>query len=83
MPSPNRIAILHGVNLDQLGGRDPLFYGDFTLRELEQKIEAWAKELGLEATCFQTNHEGEYVERLHQLATTADAAILNAGAWTH
>ena len=83
MPSPNRIAILHGVNLDQLGRRDPLFYGDFTLLELEQKIEAWAKELGLEATCFQTNHEGEYVERLHQLATTADAAILNAGAWTH
>lgn len=83
MPSPNRIAVLHGVNLDQLGGRDPLFYGDFTLAELERQIEGWAKDLGLEASCFQTNHEGEYVERLHGLAATADAAILNAGAWTH
>ena len=83
MPTPKRVAVLHGANLDQLGGRDPLFYGDFTLQELEQRIEAWAKELGLEARCFQTNHEGEYVEHLHGLAGTADAAILNAGAWTH
>ena len=74
MATPNRIAVLHGVNLDQLGDRDPLFYGDFTLRELEQRIESWAKELGLEARCFQTNHEGEYVEHLHGLAGTADAA---------
>jgi len=83
MPPRNRIAVLHGVNLDQLGGRDPLFYGDFTLAELERRIEGWAKDLGLEASCFQTNHEGEYVERLHGLAEAADAAILNAGAWTH
>lgn len=83
MPAPIRVAVLNGVNLDQLGGRDPLFYGDFTLNELERQIEAWAKERGMEAHCFQTNHEGEYVERLHRLKGTADAAILNAGAWTH
>ena len=83
MPSPKRIAVLHGVNLDQLGGRDPLFYGDFTLAELERRIEAWAKELGLEARCHQTNHEGEYVEHLHRLRSTADGAILNPGSWTH
>jgi 3-dehydroquinate dehydratase-2 len=83
MSSHNRVAVLHGVNLDQLGGRDPLFYGDFTLAELEHRIGGWAKDLGLEAACSQTNHEGEYIEHLHRLAGTADAAILNAGAWTH
>jgi 3-dehydroquinate dehydratase-2 len=83
MPSRNRVAILHGVNLDQLGGRDPLFYGDFTLRELETRIESWARELGLQAIFFQTNYEGEYVEYLHRLPEVADAAILNPGSWTH
>jgi 3-dehydroquinate dehydratase-2 len=66
-----------------LGGRDPLFYGDFTLSELEVKIKRWAKELGLEATFFQTNHEGEFVEYLHRLPELADGAILNPGSWTH
>jgi len=83
MEDPKRIAVLNGVNLDQLGARDPLIYGDFTLGELEHRIEEWARELGLEARCFQTNHEGEYVERLHSLRETADGAILNAAAWTH
>ena len=83
MPNANRIAVLHGVNLEQLGGRDPLFYGDFTLTELERQIEGWAHELGLETTSFQTNHEGEFVEHLHRLRGTADGAILNPGSWTH
>jgi 3-dehydroquinate dehydratase II len=83
-PTPhNRIEVLHGVNLDMLGGRDPLFYGTFTLAELELKIEGWARELGLEASCLQTNHEGEYVEHLHRLREQADGAILNPGSWTH
>jgi 3-dehydroquinate dehydratase II len=81
--SHNRIEVLHGVNLDMLGGRDPLFYGDFTLAELELKIKRWAKDLGLEATFFQTNHEGEYVEYLHRVRELADGAILNPGSWTH
>ena len=79
----NRVDVLHGVNLDMLGGRDPLHYGDFTLRELEQRVEGFAKELGLEAACFQTNSEGEFVERIHQLPGVAGAAIVNAGAWSH
>jgi 3-dehydroquinate dehydratase-2 len=79
----NRIEVLHGVNLDTLGRRDPDVYGTFTLAELEVKIRRWARELGLETTFFQTNHEGEFVEYLHRLPEIADAAIVNAGAWTH
>ena len=71
--SHNRIEVIHGVNLDMLGGRDPLFYGDFTLAELELQIKRWAHEVGLEATFFQTNHEGEYVEYLHRLASSPTA----------
>ncbi|MGI8462063.1 MAG: type II 3-dehydroquinate dehydratase [Solirubrobacterales bacterium] len=79
----NRVAVLHGVNLDTLGKRDPALYGTFTLAELEVQIKRWAVELGLEATFFQTNYEGEFCEYLHRLPERADAAIVNAGAWTH
>jgi len=79
----NRVAVLHGVNFDILERRDPEFYGGRSLSELEHEIQAWANELGLEPLFFQTNHEGEFVEYLHRLPDLADAAILNAGAWTH
>ena len=81
--SHNRVAVLHGVNFDILDRRDPEVYGGLSLNELEMKIKAWARELGLEAIFFQTNAEGEFVEYLHQLPDLADAALLNAGAWTH
>ncbi len=79
----NRIEVMHGVNLDQLGHRDPDHYGRFDLPALERQIEAWAQELGLSVRFFQTNHEGEFVEHLHALRDLADAVILNPGAWTH
>jgi len=75
------VDVLHGVNLDQLGRRDPAHYGGLTLASLEERIAAFADELGVRARFFQTNHEGAYVERLH--ATDADALVLNPGAWTH
>ncbi len=85
-----RIEVLHGINLDTLGRRDPDVYGRFTLLELEEQVGEWAGELGLETNCFQTNHEGSFCERLHALGlglteggVRADAAIINAGAWTH
>lgn len=79
----NRVEVLHGVNFDMLGSRDRLIYGDFTLTELEVKIKRFAREMELETAFFQTNSEGEFVEHLHRLPEIADAAIVNAGAWTH
>lgn len=84
--SGNRIEVMHGVNLDQLGRRDPALYGTLTLAELEQRIEAEGRDLGLQLRFFHTNHEGEFVERLHSLRgppTQADAVLLNPGAWSH
>jgi 3-dehydroquinate dehydratase-2 len=79
----NRIEVMHGVNLDQLGRRDPNHYGRLDLRALERQIEGWAQELGLSVRFFQTNQEGDYVEHLHALRDIADAVVLNPGAWTH
>jgi 3-dehydroquinate dehydratase-2 len=79
----NRIEVMHGVNLDQLGRRDPTQYGVLTLTELERRISETASELGLTTRFFQTNHEGNFVEHLHKLEGLADAIVLNPGAWTH
>jgi 3-dehydroquinate dehydratase-2 len=79
----NRIEVLHGVNLDQLGRRDPEQYGTLTLEELEVRIKTEADDLGFDTRFFHTNHEGEFVERLHRLDGLADGLILNPGAWTH
>ncbi len=79
----NRIEVMHGVNLDQLGRRDPDHYGSATLTELEMGISEAAADLSLATRFFQTNHEGAFVEHLHGLAELADAVILNPGAWTH
>ena len=79
----NRVEVMHGVNLDQLGRRDPALYGSQKLTELEVRVKRFATELGLEPTFSQTNHEGEFCEALHEAAETADGLILNPGAWTH
>jgi 3-dehydroquinate dehydratase-2 len=81
--SHNRVAVLHGVNFDILDRRDPEVYGGLSLRDLETKVERWARELGLETIFFQTNSEGEFVEYLHRLPEMADASLVNAGAWSH
>jgi 3-dehydroquinate dehydratase-2 len=79
----NRIEVMHGVNLDQLGRRDPAQYGTLTLADLERRIGNHARELGLVTRFFQSNHEGEFVEHLHRLDGLADGIVLNPGAWTH
>jgi 3-dehydroquinate dehydratase-2 len=71
------------VNLDQLGRRPPEHYPSVTLSELEIHITRFARELALTVTFDQTNHEGEFCEALHEAAETADALVLNPGAWTH
>ena len=82
-PVRNRVEVMHGVNLDQLGRRDPAHYGGDSLTALELRLSRWAEELGLRTRFFQSNHEGEFVEHLHGLEGLADGVILNPGAWTH
>jgi 3-dehydroquinate dehydratase II len=79
----NRVEVMHGANLDQLGRRDPLHYGALTLTELELQISRTASDIGLATRFFHTNHEGDFVEHLHGLDGVADAVLLNPGAWTH
>ncbi|HEX5852265.1 MAG TPA: type II 3-dehydroquinate dehydratase [Solirubrobacteraceae bacterium] len=79
-----RVEVMHGVNLDQLGRRNPLLYGTLTLAELEQRIEREAAALEMSTHFFHTNHEGAFVEHLHSLRESdADAILINAGSWTH
>ncbi|HEY0343659.1 MAG TPA: type II 3-dehydroquinate dehydratase [Solirubrobacteraceae bacterium] len=79
----NRIHVMHGVNLDQIGRRDPQHYGGITFLQLEQTIDGFAGDIGLDARFFQTNHEGEFVEELHRVRDLADGVLVNAGAWSH
>lgn len=78
------IWLLHGVNLDMLGRRDPGHYGALTLAQLESMVRERAAVRGFSVRCFQTNHEGDLVEKLHQIAREgAEGVIINPGAWTH
>lgn len=78
-----RIALLHGPNLDQLGRRPSAHYGTLTLRDLEDMVRGWGAERGMRVACFQTNHEGAFLEHVHGLAGAVDGAVVNPGAWTH
>jgi 3-dehydroquinate dehydratase-2 len=79
----NRVAVMHGVNLDALDRRPAQHYGDLTYSKLERRIGEFGRELQLEVRFFQTNFEGEYVEELHRAGDYADGLVLNPGAWTH
>ena len=79
----NRIEVMHGVNLDVLGRRNPEIYGQLSFNQLERRVSEMAAELGLQTRFFQTNFEGEFVEELHRVDGLADALLLNPGAWTH
>lgn len=78
-----RIALLHGPNLGMLGCRPTQHYGQFSLFELEQQVRGWGAERGMRVGCFQTDHEGAFLEHVHGLAGIVDGAIVNPGAWTH
>lgn len=76
--------MLHGINHNMFGKRDPVQYGTTTLEQINERLYGLAKELGVKVECFQTNHEGEMCERIHQaFLENTDAVIINAGAWTH
>ena len=77
------ILVLHGINLNMFGKRDPTHYGTITLAEIDARLQALAKELGVAVESFQTNSEGEMCARIHKAHDKADAVLVNAGAWTH
>lgn len=83
MPGAYRIEVMHGVNLNMLGRRDPGHYGILTLMQLEQHISEFAAELDLEVRFLQTNAESEFIEHLQGLIGMADGLVLNPGAWSH
>ena len=79
-----KFLMLHGINHNMFGKRDPAQYGTITLAEIDGKLRSLAKELGVEVVSFQTNSEGVMCERIHQaFVEKVDAVLINAGAWTH
>lgn len=79
-----KILVLHGINLNMFGQRDPAQYGTVTLDDINAQLGALAQSLGVQLECFQTNIEGEMAERIHRAhADGVQAVLINAGAWTH
>jgi len=79
-----KILVLHGVNLNMFGKRDPATYGTVTLDEINRKLEELGRELGCAVETFQTNFEGAFCEKIHQAhIDNVDAVLINAGAWAH
>jgi len=79
-----RILMLHGINHNMFGKRDPAQYGTITLAEIDAKLQALGDELGVQVESFQTNSEAAMCERIHRAFEEGqDAVLINAGAWTH
>jgi len=78
-----RVLLLNGPNLNLLGLREPGLYGSDTLDGIEQRLGSQAAELGVQLSCFQSNHEGALVDRIHQARGEVDGILINAGALTH
>jgi 3-dehydroquinate dehydratase-2 len=77
------ILVLHGPNLNLLGKREPGVYGTATLDEINGRLTALAAELGVAVSFFQSNHEGELVQKIHDAMSAYDALVINPGAYTH
>jgi len=78
-----QLLCLHGPNLNLLGTREPDLYGRCSLEEINAALQQRAAALGAAIDCFQSNHEGALVERIHQAAPGVDGILINAGAYTH
>ena len=79
-----RILMLHGINHNMFGKRDPAQYGTVTLAQIDAKLQALGDELGVQVESFQTNSEAAMCERIHRAFEEGqDAVLINAGAWTH
>lgn len=80
---PLRISLIHGPNLNLLGLRETDVYGHDSFDDLNRKIKTRGAELGLEVRIFQSNHEGELIDAIHDARNWADGIIINPGAFTH
>jgi 3-dehydroquinate dehydratase-2 len=78
-----RILLVNGPNLNLLGARQPAIYGTTTLGEIEEQCRRWGAELGCEISVFQSNHEGDIIERLHEAIGRCDGVVINPGAYAH
>ena len=78
-----KLLVLHGPNLNLLGSREPEVYGALTLDEINSAIMALARELGIEVEAFQSNSEGELIDKIHSAAATCDGILINPAAYTH
>ncbi len=79
-----KFLMLHGVNHNMFGKREPKYYGTITLAEIDARLAALARELGVAIESFQTNDEGAMCERVHRaFVEKVDGVVINAGAWTH
>ncbi len=79
----NNILVIHGPNLNLLGTREPEIYGSMTMRDINEDLQKQAKDAGVNIDFFQSNHEGEIIDKLHDARSIYDYIILNAGAYTH
>jgi 3-dehydroquinate dehydratase-2 len=77
------ILIMHGPNLNLLGQREPGVYGSQTLEDINRQLQDYAREQGTELRTFQSNHEGELIDALHDAMSWADGVVFNPGAYTH
>ena len=79
----NNILVIHGPNLNLLGTREPEIYGSMTMQDINEDLQKQAKEPDVNIDFFQSNHEGEIIDKLHDARGRYDYIILNAGAYTH
>jgi 3-dehydroquinate dehydratase-2 len=77
------ILIMHGPNLNLLGQREPGVYGSQTLEDINRQLQDYAREQGIQLRTFQSNHEGELIDALHDAMSWADSVVFNPGAYTH
>ncbi len=78
-----RYLLMNGPNLNMLGIREPAIYGADTLASIEEEVVAYGHERGVDIDCFQSNHEGALIDKLHEAHTAYDGVIYNPGAHTH